>query len=944
MRADRWAEIDRLIQSALDRPKEERNEFLESACSDAVLRDEVRSLLVRYENDTSDTELISASSHSSGAARPTSEYGELSPGRQISKYQILSKLGHGGMGDVYLAQDVTLGRKVALKILMPGLNDLLATERSVFAEARAASSLNHVNIMTVFDAGEAEGRQFIATEYVEGVTLRERIKAGAIPLTEALHIAVQVACALGAAHEAGVVHRDIKPENIMTRRDGVVKVLDFGIAKFRDSLLEAGSPKPDSVETITASQEMVLGSLPYMSPEQARGKHVDSRSDIFSFGALLFELFSGKPAFSGGSNISTLIAVVNHRPVLERDPNMPRALQRIVDSCLQKDPKDRPDSIEEVRTELEGLLARLVSQRARKRRIAAIVAAVLVVVAGILLWIWQRPAKQQSFVQKRLTHEGAYIDPVIGLSGSSIFFDKVDNWTRSTLRISMDGKTSFTMDFAGIGPDHSFEVQDGSPALDEVLFRHSQPSGTGAAVFSLLHFPEGTRLDIPNVSGFSGALSPDGSEIAYYAPEPSSNSGAASTWALLVADKNGKVVRRWAIAQLPKPATREIAWSRDGSLWFMQNERLFEVSRGDAGPHPVFSSEKTPQGPGKWTANGERFIFSDVWSQDIYALSRKREISAGELSRLTSGPLQFGPPVPGADGQNIYAVGTLKRGRVTRYDRASHQWLPYLDGISVDGVDCSPDGKRVTYVTYPEGEIWINDLDAIGREQVTHEPMRALAPRFSPDSRQITFMGRLPGEAWHVYLYEGGGKPARKLVTPIDSEATPNWSPDGSTLIYSPLPWDVPVAQRRLYTYDVRSGVTAAVRGSEGLFSPRWAPNKKWIAALRYRQFGPNPLVLLDMASGQVTELSINGLGPSWSRDSRFIYLLNKTPLNPPIILKVSVADKSVQTVVRYLSRTTANSPVPGSESIWLGFTLDESPLLLQDLGNREIYEIAPEE
>ena len=228
MKTSRWPEVDRILQAALDLPAEERLRYVASACgADEELRNEVESLLSRFDDD--------GEGMAPGLLSPESE-SEIEAGCRMSKYEVVSTLGRGGMGTVYLARDVDLHRKVALKVLAEWARFGTSAKRAVFLEARAASSLNHPNIVTVFDAGEADGKQFLVTEYVQGITLRERITAGAIELKESLEIGIQVTSALLAAHSAGVIHRDIKPENIMVRPDGVVKVLDFGIAKVRPAI------------------------------------------------------------------------------------------------------------------------------------------------------------------------------------------------------------------------------------------------------------------------------------------------------------------------------------------------------------------------------------------------------------------------------------------------------------------------------------------------------------------------------------------------------------------------------------------------------------------------------------------------------------------------------------------------------------------------------------
>jgi len=283
-------------------------------------------------------------------------------GQTLSHYQIISKIGAGGMGEVYLAQDTKLDRKVALKIFPADLAANQDRMRRFVQEAKAAAALNHPNIATIHEIGESDGTNFIAMEFIDGVTLREKIHQERTELRLLLRFLQHAAEGLAKAHAAGIVHRDLKPDNIMVTRDGHAKILDFGLAK----LIEQQSlPGGDSAEAATAvmpqhsSPGVIMGTVGYMSPEQAQGKtnEIDQRSDIFSFGCLLFEAATGKKPFEGESVIKSLHMVVYEPapPVAELNPSAPADLQRIVRRCLAKDPDERYQSIKEVAIELKEL-------------------------------------------------------------------------------------------------------------------------------------------------------------------------------------------------------------------------------------------------------------------------------------------------------------------------------------------------------------------------------------------------------------------------------------------------------------------------------------------------------------------------------------------------------------------------------------------------------------
>src|SRR5262245_45419276 len=256
-------------------------------------------------------------------------------GRTAGSYRIVAWIGAGGMGDVYRAHDTTLDRPVTLKLLPPRVADDAERLRRFHAEARAASSLNHPNILVIHDFGDLDARPYIVSELVEGETLRRRLDRGALPVREAVGITIQIASALAAAHARGIAHRDIKPENVMVRTDGYVKVLDFGLAKLVDL--------PTEETALGTEPGRIIGTPHYMSPEQAEGKHVDERSDIFSLGVMLYELATATRPFMGESHLGVLSSILRDTPVplIDRNPALPIDLQRIVSRCLAKDRQRR---------------------------------------------------------------------------------------------------------------------------------------------------------------------------------------------------------------------------------------------------------------------------------------------------------------------------------------------------------------------------------------------------------------------------------------------------------------------------------------------------------------------------------------------------------------------------------------------------------------------------
>src|SRR5205809_1168536 len=305
MTPERWQRVKEIFQAALDRAPAERAAFVSRECGeDEVLLQEVSSLVSSHERTGA---FIDAPAYEAAPELLEDEKLELKPGQLIDSYKIVSFISRGGMGEVYLAHDSRLGRQVALKLLPSEFTRDAARLRRFEQEARAASALNHPNILTIFEIHRVNSSLMIATEFVEGVTLRQRLAEGPMEISESLHIATQIADALATAHKAGIIHRDVKPENIMIRPDGYVKVLDFGLAKLTEPVsgLSDGEAQTKKVKT---GSGIVIGTVGYMSPEQARGQTVDARSDVFNLGAVIYEMVAGQKPFDGHTPSDILAA------------------------------------------------------------------------------------------------------------------------------------------------------------------------------------------------------------------------------------------------------------------------------------------------------------------------------------------------------------------------------------------------------------------------------------------------------------------------------------------------------------------------------------------------------------------------------------------------------------------------------------------------------------
>ena len=350
-----WEEVKELFEQVLARPFAERDAFLNQASAgDEALRREVESLIKSYEQAES---FMESPAVEAAADSLVGNQDRLASGQKVSHYEILAEIGEGGMGEVYLAKDTKLGRRVALKLLPAYFTSDEKRLRRFEQEARAASVLSHPNVCVIHEVGETEdGRPFITLEHVEGVTLRQRLAASALSPGEALDIAIQVADALVAAHEAGIVHRDIKPENLMIRRDGYVKVLDFGLAKLTE---KSGGFDSLTATTLlrTSTPGLVMGTVAYMSPEQARGVSVDARTDIWSLGVVLYEMISGHAPFAGETPTDVVVGIVEKEqpPLAESVAGLPAELERIVKKALRKNRDERYQLVKEMAIDLRSL-------------------------------------------------------------------------------------------------------------------------------------------------------------------------------------------------------------------------------------------------------------------------------------------------------------------------------------------------------------------------------------------------------------------------------------------------------------------------------------------------------------------------------------------------------------------------------------------------------------
>jgi serine/threonine protein kinase len=515
-------------------------------------------------------------------------------GKVFLHFVVLRRVGKGGMGDVYLAEDQKLGRKVALKFLPPEFVQNEDRLRRFEQEARAASALNHPNILTIFEIGEADGHHFIASEFIEGETLRDRIaRAGAFPIQQAIDIAVQIATALTAAHAANITHRDLKPENIMVRKDGYVKVLDFGLAKQQLSANEGDQGSVFQTKTFAQTEPgTVLGTFPYMSPEQARGLDLDSRTDLFSLGIVLYEMIAGRNPFDRPTRSDVIVSILQQEPVqlstfvTEVRPE----LEWIVNKALRKDREERYQTAREMMGDLKRLQqssgatpstttstaprvssapvaptvssAEYVVREIKKRKFAAAVAVLLALAAGFYVWKkFQTPEsapvqKQQGIRISRLTTTGTVGEAAISPNGKLVVYSAAVSgqeglWVK---QIATGSNISI------IAPDNvAYHGLTFSPDGDFIFAARIDPRTKATSLYKIPVLGGSASKLLDGVDGMP-AISPDGKRIAFVRYE-SGNIGK-----LLTADVDGSSIQTQLELRLPEFIDADtFLWTSDGT-------------------------------------------------------------------------------------------------------------------------------------------------------------------------------------------------------------------------------------------------------------------------------------------------------------------------------------------------------------------------------------------